>query len=199
MPSLGEVKFGREINKGTNSSRRHRYIWNACPICGKERWVVIKKGRAANILCKLCSDRRKQPYLIKAKSLIPPPPFKENRKYNNEGYILVKLPKEDFFYSMTQKGGYILEHRLVMAKHLGRCLQPWEVVHHKGIKFSQGSRENKQDNRYPENLELTCNLGEHSLNHSKGYSDGYAKGFRDGRLKQIKELKEEIESLRRNN
>jgi len=56
---------------------------------------------------------------------------------------------------MTNTQGYIPEHRLVVAKALGRNLQSWEVVHYKHAKYPVGSVENKQDNRYPENLELT--------------------------------------------
>ena len=71
-----------------------------------------------------------------------------------QGYVLVLLQPDDFFYSMARSNGYVCEHRLVVAKALGRNLHSWEMVHHKGVKYPKGSVENKQDNRYPENLQL---------------------------------------------
>jgi len=112
------------------------------------------------------------------------PCWKGGRYKNADGYIVVRLDPTNFFRPMANKVGSVLEHRLVMAKHLGRCLQPWEIVHHKGIRYS--GIENKSDN-LRDNLELTSNLGEHSANHSKGYKDGYRKGYKDGKRQALQE------------
>jgi hypothetical protein len=72
---------------------------------------------------------------------------------SKRGYILVLMPEHPF-----AKRGYVIEHRLVMEKFLGRYLKPTEVVHHKnGI---------KTDNRI-ENLELFENASKHHKYHSK--------------------------------
>jgi predicted DNA-binding protein YlxM (UPF0122 family) len=49
---------------------------------------------------------------------------------NHMGYVMILLEPGDPFYSMTVAAGYVLEHRLVMAKYLGRPLGPYETVHH---------------------------------------------------------------------
>lgn len=103
------------------------------------------------------------------------------------GYVVVYVPEGDFFRPMAGRSGYIREHRLVMAKHLGRNLHTWEIVHHKnGIK----------DDNHIENLELVSSNAEHITQHTKGYSDGYRRGLLDGRNKRIEGLEMENADLR---
>lgn len=109
------------------------------------------------------------------------------RKVRQDGYVLARLYPGDPFFEMASKNGYIMEHRLVMARHLGRYLQPFpfEVINHKnGI---------RNDNRI-ENLELTSQ-SEHLQEHTLGYKAGYSKGLIDGKDKQIEELRQQIRLL----
>ena len=75
------------------------------------------------------------------------------RHKNRWGYIQIRgelVP--DALKSMVTRGDRVLEHRLVMAQHLGRPLTDGEVVHHKnGV---------KDDNRL-ENLELHTRESHH--------------------------------------
>ena len=47
---------------------------------------------------------------------------------------MVKLwgdnPEDAPFLPMRNAANYVLEHRLVMARHMGRALEPTETVHH---------------------------------------------------------------------
>ena len=80
----------------------------------------------------------------------PKPYFKKSRIVG--GYIQLWKPE----HPMANKGGYIYEHRLVMADSLGRNLTNKEIVHHKnGI---------KNDNRL-ENLEIVTRIS-HADAHS---------------------------------
>jgi len=90
------------------------------------------------------------------------PRFKLGHNLTSDGYIIIL--KHNHPYKM--KNNYMLEHRLVMEKHLGRYLTKEEVVHHKGIKYLINDIRNKSDNRI-ENLQLFANSGLHSKFHAK--------------------------------
>jgi len=72
-----------------------------------------------------------------------------------DGYIFIYSPD----HPNTTKQKYVLEHRLVMEKHLGRYLTKKEVVHH--------INHNPSDNRI-ENLMLISDNGKHTSLELKG-------------------------------
>ena len=73
------------------------------------------------------------------------PSWKGGRCNAPGGYIQVWIPRDDPLAVMAQNNGYVLEHRLVMARSLGRPLLPHETVHH-----IDGDRKNNK----PSNLQL---------------------------------------------
>jgi len=172
MPQVGEIKQGIEIGKKSKT----KFIWGLCPICGVGKWNQLLAGKARYPRCRSCAGkgwiRHWERGWYKAK----------------DGCIYILLKPNDFFFPMARSDGYIKEHRLVMAKHLGRCLHSWEIVHHKnGI---------KDDNRI-ENLELIPSISDHMRAHTNGYKAGYKKGLNDGRNRRIRGLEVEIQRLKR--
>lgn len=125
MPEIGEIRKGTEIGFTTKGRR----IWQACSVCGKERWVLLRHGGPTALRCLPCARRGQSPKGFKS------PNWKGGRYENSRGYIYIRLSPDDFFYPMVNRNGCVMEHRLVMAKHLDRRLMKNEIVHHlNGIK-----------------------------------------------------------------
>lgn len=184
IPQLGDIVLAKELGyRGEN-----KYIYHACIDCGVERWVVrLESGDPRSLRCRECASKSN------AKTRHNPRGEKAHRWVNGttheSGYVLVLLQPDDTFYPMAKEGGYIKEHRLVMAKSLGRLLVTGEIVHHKnGV---------RNDNRI-DNLELTT-FREHALSHNKGYQDGYSKGLYDGHETRIKQLESRVTQLEAEN
>ncbi len=170
MPTLGEIKNGRELYK---KGDRSRFIWVACEMCGKERWVTIKKGKPKHSKCSSCCQKGKIPWN-----------YKGGRVVNRDGYIYITMPINSEYIGMVPKCGKALEHRIVMAQHLGRLLTPFEQVHH--------ISGDKQDNRI-ENLEL-ISPHNHTMKTKLCNDCGLRKEIK--MLKwQIRQLNEQIRTL----
>lgn len=120
--------------------------YDVCPVCGKELW------RFKMYLGKMCShctavnNGRTHRGANNGR-------WKGGRSINRYGYAEIAISPDDPYFAMARKAKYVvLEHRYVMAKHLGRCLKTWEIVHHKN--------HIKTDNRI-ENLELLPKQADH--------------------------------------
>ena len=135
----------------------HSYIIRTCSKCGVN-WKARKDYIPLTTLCSFCiirsSKKREDNYFWKGGVI------------ESKGYYWHKIPINDPLFSMTNNHGYIAEHRLIMALHLGRCLTKEEVVHH--------LNGNKKDN-WIVNLELvTKNTHQHK------YKEAYDRGFNAG-------------------
>lgn len=80
----------------------------------------------------------------------------QGKTMHSSGYILVYLPDHPF----ATKRGYVMEHRLVMEKHIGRFLTSEEVVHH--------INNIRTDNRI-ENLQLIQSNTIHLMHHQREF------------------------------
>lgn len=143
MPEIGDMTTGRKIGKGSGN----KYVWSVCIDCGKGRWVKPYKNNVTPIRCHHCE--------CKSRYGINNPQWKGGGYKHPNGYITIWIDPKSPFYEMrmTSWRNYVLEHRLVMAQHLGRCLESWEIVHHKN--------HIRDDNRI-ENLEL-LEISDHNI------------------------------------
>lgn len=136
-----------------------RYEERPCADCGKVRSVQMRAGEPISARCHPCgakvgAEKRRGKNLGPRSSN-----WRGGRSVMKNGYVMVTLHPDDPFAVMgnLKKHRSVYEHRIVMARHLGRTLTREEQVHH--------VNGNKTDNRLT-NLRLTT-LGEHAAYHRR--------------------------------
>jgi hypothetical protein len=117
-----------------------------CEVCG-----IAFMGRTGARCCtRSCAAKlahmEGRANTFKGKNGPQSPNWSGGRKVNSQGYVRIWVPMGT---PGRGKNGYMMEHRKVMQEHLGRPLDPKEIVHHRnGV---------KDDNRI-ENLEVVTRV-----------------------------------------
>ncbi|KKM04998.1 hypothetical protein LCGC14_1758530, partial [marine sediment metagenome] len=103
MPNLGVIKRGGEIGYKNNSIF---YIWQACEICGKQRWVGMEHGKPRFLKCSECAS-----YSENTLSRLKQFQFQPGNKSSHwkggraivSGYVYIYVELGDFFYAMAKR------------------------------------------------------------------------------------------------
>jgi hypothetical protein len=149
MSKINEVKMAYQLGiKATGA-----YIYAECIQCNKPRWTqAVLNGGTKYVprakLCRVCAGKNST---------------KLSPKFHGDGVVYhpsvnrtwIRLNENDPYISMCKKYGYVLRARLVVAKHLGRCLTSDEIIHH----INGNSNDDSIDN-----LKL-CSAEEHNKLH----------------------------------
>lgn len=150
------------------------FISYTCPDCGVEH-----ENRTRNRVCTRCQAQRRKhpcprcgtPTDHRATHCNRCAPFLNQTlrergartHHKPSGYWLVKVPESDPMASMRNAQGYVREHRLVMADHIGRPLTEDEHVHHEN--------HDRGDNRI-ENLSLMAKADHGSMHMRERWERG---------------------------
>jgi hypothetical protein len=96
--------------------------------------------------------------------------WKGGRYINPSGYVEVWIGQDDPMACMARNTSYVLEHRLAMARHLGRPLQSRETVHHINGDHTDNRIENLQlrQGRHGNGVVMCClDCGSHRIGPSQ--------------------------------
>lgn len=116
------AKRASELGKPVFKKRDPWYYPRLCSSCGKLVW---QQSKDFHRVCKECA------YIVRNTARGEKHPNWSGGRYNHgDGYIVVAVPSDSPYRKMADSKGYVLEHRLLMAQYLGRCLLDGEVVHH---------------------------------------------------------------------
>lgn len=175
MAKIGDIKLiARKDASRKGGTKRLSHIYATCQDCGNTRWVILREWRKRNHdHCHPCGNKYHHHHNSNSAHWGENNPrWKGGRILDKGGYVLVLIRPDDPLYAMGTKKNrdgiprYVREHRLVMARALGRLLDRTEIVHHKDG--------NPQNNNLG-NLEL-CIAGKHKLSYRAGYERGFADG-----------------------
>lgn len=165
------LDFSKQETRELESGYRQLHIWRTCLKCKISTWVptanIRRRGKRFTGLCRSClaqtrnESRGRSQKISRKQRTSDQRSIKKKEKTGShrsskrkrrkakslttkEGYVLTLVsPDDPLLGPMQTSTGYVLEHRAIMARKLGRPLRDNEIVHH--------LNRVKDDNR-PENL-----------------------------------------------
>ena len=138
----------------TEKRRGRKIIWECFCDCGGLAFVTATDLIAGHTKSCGCWNRKRTSETMKGRL---PPSYKGGRTITNGRVYILNRDHPN-----AHASGYIMEHRLVMEKILGRYLTCEEVVHH---------IDNNPSNNSPDNLMLFSNKAAHRRHHARLIAD----------------------------